>query len=74
MASVSYTASNTASGNSFWASLKSAIVVGLDIYMTRHSRTREIERLNALSDEKLAELGVKRDDIVYHVFRDQFYI
>lgn len=33
-------------------------------------RLRQIERLSALSDEQLAARGLRREDIVRHVFRD----
>lgn len=38
------------------------------------SRMHQIEALQAKSDEELAQLGIKRDDIVHHVFRDLFYL
>jgi len=38
------------------------------------SRLREIEALQAKSDEELAKLDIKRDDIARHVFRDLLYI
>jgi uncharacterized protein YjiS (DUF1127 family) len=41
-------------------------------YMERSSRLVEIDRLNAMSDEELAKIGVRRDRIAYHVFRDCF--
>ncbi len=37
-------------------------------------RAKEIERLNAMSDEQLAARGLKRTDIVRYVFRDMLYI
>ncbi|WP_233192768.1 hypothetical protein [Acidimangrovimonas sediminis] len=45
-------------------------VRGLDAYMTARSRRDQIERLNAKSDEELAQMGLKREDIPRHVFRD----
>ena len=38
------------------------------------SRTRKIEMLEAKSDEELAALGIKREDITVHVFKDLFYV
>ncbi len=38
------------------------------------ARLRKIETLNAESVTELAELGVKREEIVHHVFRDLYYI
>lgn len=33
-------------------------------------RIREVERLNAMSDDALEAKGLKREDIARHVFRD----
>jgi uncharacterized protein YjiS (DUF1127 family) len=38
------------------------------------ARLQKVEMLNAKSDAELAEMGIKRDDIVHHVFRDLYYI
>ncbi|MBJ3764260.1 DUF1127 domain-containing protein [Maribius pontilimi] len=38
------------------------------------SRYRRLERLTAMSDAELAERGVKREDIVRHVFADVYYV
>ncbi|WBU65398.1 hypothetical protein [Paracoccus aerodenitrificans] len=38
------------------------------------SRAPQIEALYAKSDEELARLGIKRDEIVYYVFRDRAWI
>jgi len=43
-------------------------------YMERRSRADQIARLNALSDEQLAKMGITRDGIPAHVFRDMFYV
>ncbi len=37
------------------------------------SRFHRIEALQAKSDAELASIGIKRDDIVHHVFRDLYY-
>lgn len=37
-------------------------------------RMRKVESLNAKSDAELAAMGLKREDIVHHVFRDMYYI
>ena len=47
---------------------------GVNAYVHTRSRVGEIERLNAMSDAELAEMGLRRDDIPRHVFRDLFYI
>ncbi len=42
--------------------------------MENNSRVRRVEYLNSLSDAQLAAKGMKREDIVRHVFRDVFYV
>ncbi|KMK66619.1 hypothetical protein [Puniceibacterium sp. IMCC21224] len=37
-------------------------------------KIQEVERLQAMSDEQLANRGLKRDEIVHYVFRDMFYL
>lgn len=51
-----------------------AIGTGLIKAGEASSRMEAIQTLNAKSDAELAELGVKRDDIVRYVFKDLFYI
>lgn len=47
---------------------------GFNPYLETLSRAPELERLNALSDEQLARQGLRREDIVRHVFRDRFHV
>lgn len=37
-------------------------------------RVKAVSRLSAMSDEELAARGLKRDEIVRHVFRDMYYV
>lgn len=37
-------------------------------------RMRKIEELSAMSDDELARRGLRRDEIVRHVFRDRIHI
>lgn len=37
-------------------------------------RTEVAERMQGLSDDDLAKIGVRREDIVRHVYRDNFYV
>ena len=53
---------------------KAAFSRGMEAYIERHSRSREIASLHAMTDAQLATIGVKRDEIVSHVFRDKFYM
>ena len=49
-----------------------AIGQGFNAYVTARSRMGEIERLNNMSDRELAKMGLSREDIPRHVFRDLF--
>lgn len=42
-----------------------------ETWMNRLARTDQIERLQALSDAELSRKGLRREDIVRHVFRDR---
>lgn len=39
-----------------------------------NTRLAKVERLQALSDAQLEKRGLKREDIVRHVFSDMFYL
>ncbi|MGC1506601.1 MAG: hypothetical protein WA782_20990 [Sulfitobacter sp.] len=41
---------------------------------TGQRRVDQVHHLQAKSDAQLAEMGIKREDIVHHVFRDLFYL
>lgn len=43
---------------------------GFNAYLATQPKVREIERLYALTDKELAEIGLAREDIPRHVFRD----
>lgn len=43
---------------------------GFNAYMVRRSRIDRIRTLEAMSDADLARMGIQRDRIVHHVFRD----
>ena len=47
---------------------------GLTAYADRKSRAGEIAALNAKTDEQLAAMGIRRDQIAVYVFRDLFYV
>ncbi len=51
-----------------------ALVKAMSINASLQSRMDRIAKLNALSDDELKELGIERDHIVQHVFRDIYYI
>jgi len=39
----------------------------------RNPRYRKVQALSAMTDEQLAARGLKREDIVRHVFADVYY-
>jgi uncharacterized protein YjiS (DUF1127 family) len=47
---------------------------GMNAYILCKSRMADIVALNAKTDAELAALGITRDDIPRHVFRDMFYV
>lgn len=51
-----------------------SVARGVETMAEARSRRAQIERLEAMSNDELAELGLKREDIAQHVFRDTFYI
>ena len=56
------------------ASLFAAIGRGFRRYLRQRSRVDEIAVLDAKSDAELRQMGLTRDGIARHVFRDTFYI
>lgn len=38
-----------------------------------NARVQKVERLQSMSDEQLARIGLRRDQIVQHVFADLMY-
>ncbi len=50
----------------FWA--------GVERIAEARSRSNQVEALMARSDAELAALGLTRDTIVLHVFRDKLYL
>ncbi|MEQ9260070.1 MAG: hypothetical protein RIG84_13350 [Roseovarius sp.] len=45
-----------------------------EAYAEMKSRRGQIEALNAKTDEDLARMGLRREEIPQYVFRDYFYI
>lgn len=52
----------------------SAFGQGFNAYLERRSRLDRIRALNAKSDAELAQMGLTRDQIPQHVFRDILYL
>ncbi|WP_323769477.1 DUF1127 domain-containing protein [Antarctobacter sp.] len=61
------------SGNIF-AGFFSSLFNALTAIAEANPRLKEVERLNAMSDDELARRNLKREDIVRHVFRDYLYV
>ncbi|MEO0666328.1 MAG: hypothetical protein AAFZ99_00315 [Pseudomonadota bacterium] len=71
---MAYTA--TQQPTSIWASIKNfCTMVGSAVSLSAAAdqRMKRIEALNAKSDDELAEMGLRRQDIAAYVFRDLMY-
>ena len=66
------TRSSAPSVAGMFRSAGSAVATAFRVFAESQSRMIEVERLNAMSDESLAKMNLKREDIVRHVFRDLF--
>ena len=50
-------------------------VLGFFVRLAENNpRLREVERLNAMSDEQLKRIGIKREDIARYVYRDMYFV
>lgn len=47
---------------------------GFDVYLESRSRMHQYEALNSKTDEELAAMKLKREDIVRHVYRDIYWL
>ncbi|EAQ23542.1 MULTISPECIES: hypothetical protein [unclassified Roseovarius] len=56
-----------------WKRFTAALIRGLEAHAAVTSRRNRIEALEAKSDAELARMGLRREDIAYHVFKDLFY-
>lgn len=56
-----------------WARFTANLGRRIEERMHVRSRRDEIEALEAKTDAELARLGLRRDQIASHVFRDLFY-
>ncbi len=69
------------SHQSLWAQIRHALAVPFIAIgnfmvqaMNANGRLDQIERLQAMSDEDLAKIGIRRTEIVTYVFRDRFSV
>ncbi|SEL08304.1 hypothetical protein SAMN05443999_103255 [Roseovarius azorensis] len=56
-----------------WKRFVAAIVRGMEAQARVTARRNRIEALEAKTDAELTRMGIRREDIPYHVFRDLFY-
>lgn len=56
-----------------WDRIIAALDRGSERIALSGSRRAQIEALEAKSDAELERIGIPRDQIAYHVFRDLFY-
>lgn len=59
-----------ASFRAFFSAIGRAMIAASE----NSSRMKQVEALNALTDAELKERGLKREDIVPHVFQDLMYV
>jgi uncharacterized protein YjiS (DUF1127 family) len=51
-----------------------SVFLAMSVAASYDARLKDIERLQRLSDEQLAAMDLKREDIVRYVYRDLFYV
>lgn len=56
-----------------WTRLVAWAENALDEIAENNPRLQRVESLRAKTDAELAALGIARDEIVHHVFRDAYY-
>lgn len=74
---MAYTAQNTQVAGPVIAAVQrvvGSVYDSLVMVMESNVRVRQVEALQAMSDVELAERGLKREDIVRHVFQDMMHI
>ena len=49
-------------------------LTSLSMASSAQHRFERVQALQAKTDEELAALKIRRDDIVHHVFRDLYYV
>lgn len=74
MATQTLTASRNAAIRDKVDAFFATIGQGMNAYIERRSRMDQIQTLEAKTDAELAKMGIQRDRIVNHVFRDLFYV
>ncbi len=67
-------ATHIAQDHGFFHRFIEGLFDGLVAYGERNTRQAEFDALNAKTDEELKQMGLTRDRIVMHVFREMFYV
>lgn len=73
---MAYFSQSDANAKGFWDAINDAVwglIKPLAMMSSVHGRIAQIERLTAKSDEELAQMGLRREDIVQVVFRDMYH-
>ena len=70
MTTLSTNLQNNSARRGIAARILSGIAAVFDAHALAASRRDRIEALNRLSDAELAEMGIPRDQIAHHVFKD----
>ena len=55
-------------------SFVASVVTAMSVNRDHENRMLQIRKLQSLSDAELAKLGLTRDGIVKHVFRELYYV
>ncbi len=58
----------------FFAYLAARVIGFFDRVADAQNRSLDVQRLQRLSDRELADIGIAREDIIRHVYRDIYYI
>ncbi|MFP4240211.1 DUF1127 domain-containing protein [Rhodosalinus sp.] len=73
MAEITADSTNTAPRSGLRAVLH-AIADFFENVAASNRRLRQVQYLQSLTDEELAQRGLKRENIVHHVFCDLYYV
>jgi hypothetical protein len=63
--------------NTFFArigDLFMSVFTSIDLAASANAKIREMEYLNARSDAQLEKMGLRREDIARHVFREIYHL
>ena len=58
----------------FFDAFSARVVAFFERLSDAQNRTTTVEALQKLSDRELADIGIARQDIVRHVYRDIYYL